>query len=150
MQKWRPQIHSTHYISIAKGQIVPAILFLYIPVIKCFTHSLHALFSSYTFDEPTDSSRSVTLPSKRLFVIVRTFSVRALVLTGIPALFIPGNAGSFRQCRAAAIVAVLCVNTCPPGRSTASIALEMHPAEFSHLKHFDFFTVNLNEVCVCV
>ena len=30
-------------------------------------------------------------------------------------------------------------------RSSASIALQMHPREFPHLQHFDFFTVNLNE-----
>lgn len=31
-------------------------------------------------------------------------------------------------------------------RSSASIALLMHPAEFPQRKHFDFFAVNLNEV----
>jgi len=50
------------------------------------------------------------------------------VLRGIPVLFIPGNAGSHRQVR-----------------SSASIALKMSPAEFPKLNHFDFFTVNLNE-----
>ena len=30
-------------------------------------------------------------------------------------------------------------------RSSASIALQMHRREFPHLRHFDFFTVNLNE-----
>ena len=54
---------------------------------------------------------------------------RPLRVSGVPALFIPGNAGSHKQ-----------------SRSSASIALRMHQAEFAAKKHFDFFTVNLNEV----
>ena len=54
---------------------------------------------------------------------------RPLRMSGVPALFIPGNAGSHKQ-----------------GRSSASIALRMQQAEFTTKKHFDFFTVNLNEV----
>ncbi|XP_064407052.1 GPI inositol-deacylase-like isoform X3 [Halichondria panicea] len=70
-------------------------------------------------------------------------------LSGVPVLFIPGNAGSHRQ-----------------ARSSASIALRMHSAEFSGAHYFDFFTVKLNEelsglfggvllrqteyVCVCI
>ncbi|CAI7990560.1 GPI inositol-deacylase [Geodia barretti] len=51
-----------------------------------------------------------------------------LRLRGLPALFIPGNAGSHKQVR-----------------SSASIALQMHRHEFPRLRHFDFFTVDLNE-----
>ena len=54
---------------------------------------------------------------------------RPLRMSGVPALFIPGNAGSHKQ-----------------SRSSASIALRMQQAEFAGKKHFDFFTVNLNEV----
>lgn len=52
-----------------------------------------------------------------------------LPLTGLPALFLPGNAGSYKQ-----------------ARSSASIALRMHASEFSDKKWFDFFAVNFNEV----
>ena len=62
-----------------------------------------------------------------------TLDSRPLRLSGVPALFIPGNAGSHKQ-----------------SRSSASIALRMHQAEFSSKKHFDFFTVNLDEVSLCL
>lgn len=52
-----------------------------------------------------------------------------LPLRGIPALFVPGNAGSYKQ-----------------ARSAASIALRMHASDFAEKRHFDFFTVNFNEV----
>lgn len=51
-----------------------------------------------------------------------------LPLRGIPALFLPGNAGSYKQ-----------------ARSSASIALRMHLSDFPHKKYFDFFTINFNE-----
>lgn len=51
-----------------------------------------------------------------------------LILNGVPAVFIPGNAGSHKQ-----------------ARSSASIALHMHGNDFPNHRHFDFFTVNLNE-----
>lgn len=54
-----------------------------------------------------------------------------LKVGGVPALFIPGNAGSYKQ-----------------SRSSASIAMRMHQAEFTSKQNFDFFTVNLNEVSV--
>ncbi len=43
--------------------------------------------------------------------------------------------------------------THPPtltARSSASIALRMHSAEFSGAHYFDFFTVKLNEASLCV
>ena len=61
-------------------------------------------------------------------------------LSGVPVLFLPGNAGSHKQ-----------------ARSSASIALRMHGSEFPHKKRFNFFTVNFDEartitigVCGCV
>ena len=52
----------------------------------------------------------------------------SLPLHGIPALFLPGNAGSHKQ-----------------ARSSASIALRMHLSDFKTRKHFDFFTIDFNE-----
>lgn len=47
---------------------------------------------------------------------------------GVPVLFLPGNAGSHKQTR-----------------SSASIALRMHSSDFASLRHFDFFTISFNE-----
>ncbi len=53
------------------------------------------------------------------------------------------------------VVSLMKFHACthPPtltARSSASIALRMHSAEFSGAKHFDFFTVKLNEASLCV
>lgn len=71
-----------------------------------------------------------------------------LRLRGLPALFIPGNAGSHKQGKCGGFLIPLLF---PPSsslftvRSSASIALQMHRREFPKLRPFDFFTVNLNE-----
>ena len=74
-----------------------------------------------------------------------------LRLRGLPALFIPGNAGSHKQGKYGGfLVHHLHCSSFPSSssftvRSSASIALQMHRREFPKLRHFDFFTVNLNE-----
>lgn len=58
----------------------------------------------------------------------RPLGALTLPLQGVPALFLPGNAGSHKQ-----------------ARSSASIALRMHSSDFPRKRHFDFFTISFNE-----
>ena len=72
----------------------------------------------------------------------------SLQLSGLPALFVPGNSGSHKQGPNFLTTRLPLSDACtssPAARSSASIALQMHRHEFPHLRHFDFFTVNLNE-----
>lgn len=61
----------------------------------------------------------------------RPLGALTLPLQGVPALFLPGNAGSHKQ-----------------ARSSASIALRMHSSDFPRKRHFDFFTISFNEASI--
>ena len=58
----------------------------------------------------------------------RTNNIQKLKFSGIPVLFIPGNAGSVKQVR-----------------SLASVALRKSIEEFKYKVHFDYFSVDFDE-----
>jgi glycosylphosphatidylinositol deacylase len=134
LSKW-PQISACKFIiSAAIASFLLMALFKVYQLCFVFEHECEMTYmymkpQYIEVDLPNDIQAKY--PQYELFVYGEgsyAADLKRGVLKGVPALYIPGNGGSYKQ-----------------ARSPASVALLMRPKEFQSRRIFNFFTVSFNE-----